>query len=83
LGDDELKSAYQLATTLRNKKIACELFAEKAKFDKQFKYAEKKNIPYVVIIGTEELANQQCTIKQLATGEQKTISFAELANYFA
>jgi histidyl-tRNA synthetase len=82
LGDAEIKSAYQLATTLRNKKIACELFAEKAKFDKQFKYAEKKNIPYVVIIGTEELANQQCTIKQLATGEQKTISFAELANYF-
>ena len=36
---------------LRNNNIACELFHEQAKFDKQFKYAEKKKIPFVVIIG--------------------------------
>lgn len=83
LGDAEIEKAFQLASQLRNKKIACELFAEKAKFDKQFKYAEKKSIPYVVIIGTEELANEQCTVKQLATGEQKTIAFTDLPHYFA
>jgi 5'-nucleotidase len=47
-----------------------------------FKYAEKKNIPQIVIIGSEELAASQCTVKNLATGQQNTISFEALKNYF-
>jgi histidyl-tRNA synthetase len=82
LGEAEAKVAYQQMTRLRDKKIACEIYPEKSKFDKQFKYAEKKNIPNIVIIGTDEVAQQQCTIKQLATGKQETISFDALATYF-
>ena len=82
LGEAEAKVAYQQMTRLRNKKIACEIYPEKSKFDKQFKYAEKKNIPNIVIIGTDEVTNQQCTIKQLSTGQQETISFDALENYF-
>jgi histidyl-tRNA synthetase len=58
---------------LRNKGIRCELFHETAKLDKQFKYAEKKNIPYAVIIGEKELENQTCNIKDLRKGTQQTI----------
>ncbi|MCX6212513.1 MAG: histidine--tRNA ligase [Bacteroidetes bacterium] len=81
LGELEAQSAYQQMSLLRNKKIACEIYPEKSKFDKQFKYAEKKAIPNVIIIGTEELAKKECTIKNIITGIQTTIPFAELMNY--
>jgi histidyl-tRNA synthetase len=66
---------------LRNKKIACEIYPEKSKFDKQFKYAEKKNIPTIVIIGSDELAAKKCTVKNLTTGNQETISFEALMDH--
>jgi histidyl-tRNA synthetase len=82
LGEQEAAAAYLQMMQLRNKKIACEIYPEKSKFDKQFKYAEKKNIPQIVIIGSEELAASQCTVKNLATGQQNTISFEALNTYF-
>ncbi len=82
LGESESKKAFELMQELRNNNIACELYHETAKFDKQFKYAEKKNIPYAVIIGKLELENSQCNIKNLATGEQQTIPFSELLLWF-
>jgi histidyl-tRNA synthetase len=82
LGEQEAAAAYIQMMQLRNKKIACEIYPEKSKFDKQFKYAEKKNIPQIVIIGSEELAASKCTVKNLATGQQNTISFEALKTYF-
>jgi histidyl-tRNA synthetase len=58
---------------LRENGIACELFHEKAKFDKQFKYAEKKNIPYVAILGEEELKTETVMLKNLAAGTQEKL----------
>jgi len=81
LGENEALQSYQLMLALRNKKIACEIYPEKSKFDKQFKYAEKKNIPTIVIIGSDELADKKCTIKNLATGHQETITFEALIDY--
>jgi histidyl-tRNA synthetase len=49
-----------------------------AKFDKQFKYAERKNIGHVVMIGSEELATARCTLKNLSTGTQESILQSEL-----
>ncbi len=81
LGEEEAQAAYEQMTLLRNKKIACEIYPEKSKFDKQFKYAEKKGIPNVIIIGTEELGKKECNLKNINTGIQTTIPFAELVNY--
>lgn len=81
LGAEETKKAFGLMHQLRNKGIACELFHEQAKFDKQFKYAEKKNIPYVVFLGSRELEEGTCTIKNLQTSEQKTITQAQLLSF--
>jgi histidyl-tRNA synthetase len=78
LGKEESKAAYSLMQQLREKNIKCEIFHEQAKFDKQFKYAEKKNIPYVVIIGTKEMQENTCVVKNLQTGEQKTLLQSEL-----
>ena len=66
---------------LRSKNISGEIYAETAKFDKQFKYAEKKNIPFVVIIGSKEMEEKTCVIKTLQTGVQQTIPQEELANF--
>ncbi|HPG11619.1 MAG TPA: histidine--tRNA ligase [Chitinophagaceae bacterium] len=81
LGDAESKVAFALMQQLRNNGISCELFHENIKFDKQFKYAEKKNIPNVVIIGSKELEENTCTIKNLQTGKQETIPQASLMKF--
>src|SRR6187399_2323495 len=81
LGENESKAAFSLMQQLRNKNIRCELYHESVKFDKQFKYAEKKNISYAVIIGSKELEEQTCTIKNLLQSSQQTISQQELLNY--
>ena len=81
LGENESTTAFDLMQQLRNKKIRCELFHESVKFEKQFKYAEKKNIPYAVIIGSKELEEKSCTIKNLLQGSQQTISQTELLTY--
>jgi histidyl-tRNA synthetase len=81
LGENEALQSYQLMLALRNKKIACEIYPEKSKFDKQFKYAEKKNIPTIVIIGSDELAAKKCTVKNLNSGQQDTITFEALMDY--
>jgi len=81
LGEQEAKAAYLQMTSLRDKKIACEIYPEKSKFDKQFKYAEKKGIPNVIIMGTEELAKNECTVKNIITGKQTTVSLSDLSNF--
>jgi histidyl-tRNA synthetase len=80
LGKKESEASYKLMEQLRNKKISCELFHEHSKFDKQFKYAEKKNIPYVAIIGSKEMQEKTCTIKNLKTGEQQNLDQSDLLN---
>jgi histidyl-tRNA synthetase len=42
-------------------------------------YANRRQIPYVVIIGSQELAEEVATVKNMATGEQQTVAFGELA----
>jgi histidyl-tRNA synthetase len=73
LGEAESKKAFELMQQLRSNGIKCEIYHEQSKFDKQFKYAEKKNIQYAVIIGSKELEENTCVIKDLKKGEQQII----------
>ena len=77
LGEAESRAAFGLMQQLRANNIPAELYHEQAKFDKQFKYAEKKEIPYVVILGSTELANRQVQLKDLRSGKQSTLGFEE------
>jgi len=81
LGTSESKKAFELAQMLRARGISAELYHEATKFDKQFKYAEKKNIPYVIIIGEKELEQGSCNIKTLASGKQETITYEQLISF--
>lgn len=70
LGEDESKQALTFVRHLRSSGIRCEIYHETARFDKQFRYAEKKSIPIVVIIGTQEMEKKSSVIKDLRTGLQ-------------
>lgn len=67
---ETLGDTLKLAQVLRDSKINTEIYPEVAKLDKQLKYADKKGIPYVVIIGPEEIENNNVVLKNLGTKEQ-------------
>jgi histidyl-tRNA synthetase len=67
-----------IATNLREAGINTEFYFETAKLDKQFKYAEKKNVKVAVIFGGNEAKNQQVQVKDLVQKEQVTVDRADL-----
>jgi histidyl-tRNA synthetase len=81
LGEAESKAAFNLMQQLRSRGVSCEIYYENAKFDKQFKYAEKKAIGYAVIVGSKELQESTCVIKNLKSGQQSTIVAADITSY--
>lgn len=81
MGEAESMFAFGLMQQLRSNGIACELYHEAVKINKQFGYAEKKNIPFVIIIGSKEIAEKNCAVKNLATGKQEIVSLEKLADY--
>lgn len=82
MGKEESLFAFQQMQQLRTAGIACELYHEPAKMDKQFKYADKKFIPYAVIIGRQEMENNEAMVKTLATGEQQKLPLIRLKEFF-
>ncbi|HEY0298790.1 MAG TPA: histidine--tRNA ligase [Arachidicoccus sp.] len=78
LGNEESKIAYQLMQQLRSRNIRSELYHENQKMDKQFKYAEKKNIRFIIIIGSKEVEQNICTIKNIETGDQQVVALANV-----
>ena len=82
MGEKEGKFAFEQMQKLRAGGISCELFHEPAKMDKQFKYADRKNIGYAVIIGSKEIENGNCVVKDLKKNEQQVIPVYDLDKYF-
>ena len=80
-GEAESAEAFRQMQLLRERGISSELFHEPAKLDKQFKYAERKNIRYAVFIGSEEIKNKTCRIKDLTTREQHDVTFEQLLEF--
>jgi len=81
MGEAESNFAFGIMQKLRNSGIACELYHEAVKINKQFTYAEKKNIPFVIIIGSKEIEEKNCQVKNLSTGLQEVVAFEKLADY--
>ncbi len=65
---------------LRQAGIAAEYYPDKAKFDKQMKYADKRNIPFVAIIGSDEFAASVITLKDMRSGEQQRLNIETVIN---
>ena len=82
LGETESLFALNCMQELRKNGISCELFHENVKMDKQFKYADKKNIPFAVIIGSKEMGSGDAVVKNLQTSVQETIPVNQLSLFF-
>ncbi len=77
-GQDELHYALRWAKELRAKGIAVEVYPEPTKMKKQMGYADDKKIPYVAIVGGNEMETNTVMLKNMATGEQKQVTLDEL-----
>ncbi len=75
-----LPASLQVATELRRAGISTELYMEDDALGKQIRYAVRKGVPYLVILGPDEAANDQVTLRHLARGEQETVARAELVS---
>ena len=78
-GETEQPAALRAMKQLRAAGIPCEMYPDAAKMKKQMEYANRRAIPLVVIIGSDELAAGNATVKNMATGEQQAVPLAELA----
>ena len=79
-GDKESAYCMPLVSQLRQAGIATELFPDKVKMKKQMNYANAKHIPFVVLAGESEIAQQKLTLKNMETGEQQMLSADEIVS---
>lgn len=77
-GDAEAEYCSALARKLRKKNINTEVYPDAAKMKKQMAYADKKNIPFVALIGSDEMSSGILTVKNMQTGEQLKVSLDKL-----
>ena len=83
LGEEEQTAALGLLRQLRQAGIAAEIYPEPGKMKKQMEYANRRSIPYVVIIGSQELEAGVVTLKEMRSGEQRQVPMAEVAGVLA
>ena len=83
MGEKEVAYTLPIAAQLRAQGIACEVYPDPSKLKKQFEYADRKGIPYLAIVGDQEVADGTVTLKNLATGEQRPVAKDALASCFA
>ena len=70
--------AIKTASKFRNKGIFTQVYLESGKISKKFNYADKLNIPFVIVVGQEECDNNKYSFRNMKSGEQKTISLGEV-----
>ena len=75
---EDNSKALEVATSLRKENINAEVYLENKKIKAKFKYADRLAIPYVIVIGEDEIANETVTLKNMQTGEQETLKIDEV-----
>lgn len=80
-GTREAEYIFPLLEKLRKSGIAAEIFPEAAKMKKQMDYANRKNIPVVVLTGENEINSGKLTVKNMTSGDQKEMTFEELSAF--
>ena len=83
LGEAEAMAALKCVNSLRGAGISAEIYPDAAKMKKQMEYANRRAIPYVAIIGSNELEQGVVTLKNMTSGEQTTVAMADIANHIA
>ncbi|MBQ6691201.1 MAG: histidine--tRNA ligase [Rikenellaceae bacterium] len=81
LGEAEQLASMRAVDTLRAAGISAEVYPDSAKMKKQMEYANRRGIPYVVIIGSDELAEGAATLKDMQRGEQVKVAIVDLVQH--
>ena len=79
-GEKEEAFCLPVLKTLRAAGINSEIYPEAAKMKKQMTYADKKSIPYVALVGENEINNNVVTLKNMLTGEQESVAVSSLVD---
>ncbi|MDP3681273.1 MAG: histidine--tRNA ligase [Flavobacterium sp.] len=79
-GEKEAFYAMKAIKELRNSGVKVELYPDNAKVAKQFQHADKRGIPFAVIVGEQEMASNSFSLKNLVSGEQTSVDFEGLKN---
>ena len=75
---DDLSPAIALATALRGAGIRAQLYTEQKKFKQKMSYADKLGVPYILLLGEDEITQGKASLKDMRTGEQELLSAAEI-----
>lgn len=79
-GEQEAAYCLPVMAEARKAGVRCEIYPDAAKMKKQMSYANAKNVPFVAIVGENEMAEKKVTLKNMTTGEQTLVSPSELVN---
>lgn len=82
MGKRELLYTIPIVKHLREAGVSAEIYTDETKLKKQFDYAEKKGIPFLAIIGEDEVSNSKISLKNLSTGEQKNVDKQDIVRCF-
>lgn len=80
--DECIKEGLKLVSELRDEGLKVTQYAEEGKLGKKFKYADKINVPYVVVVGEEEIKNRVYSLRNMKSGEQEEVSYDDLIKKF-
>lgn len=81
IDENSLPVIFPLLRQLRDANIPAEIYPDPVKFDKQMKYANKRHIPFIVIIGESELKENRISVKNMQTGVQEKMAPEDLVAY--
>ncbi len=76
-GEETLEAGLNAVRQLREAGVSAEMYPDDSKLKKQFAYANKKGVPFLLMIGAEEAAKGVCQLKDMVSGQQETITLVE------
>ena len=80
--DDDINEALEISSKIRDAGINTEVYVEDKKPKAKMKYADKLEIPYILIIGEEERQTKEYTLKNMVTGEQEKLTLEKIIEKF-
>lgn len=81
IGDEARPRAYKLLQNLRNEHIRCDMDMLRRSVKAQFREANRQNAQYTAVIGENELEAEEVTVKNMATGDEKSLPFSEIKQF--
>jgi len=82
LSNDQLKTALNVVRSIRESGVNADILLQEMPIKKQFKYADKKGVKFVVVIGEEEVSSSTITVQNMKTGDKEKFSIENISTHF-